>query len=112
MRNQPSMFDDMRLTLEDAIALSVAYALAGVALQHARLTKRHADQRHAAALRLLDRYRASDARLQTDVEQRERAIADLLDRLNAAAVANVAARRTLVLGMPRHRVDPRYINLN
>lgn len=99
-------------TTATVIALAAAYALAGVAIQHARLTRRQADQRHAAALRLLDNYRATNARLQTDVEQRERAIAGLLDRLNAATVANVAARRTLVLGMPRHRVDPRHINLN
>lgn len=99
-------------TTATVIALVAAYALAGVALQHARLTKRHADQRHAAAVRLLDNYRVTNASLQAAVERREQAIAGLLDRLNAAAVANVAARHTLVLGLPKHRIDPRRINLN
>lgn len=73
--------------------------------------RRYAEAKRALddAELLLDHYRASDARLKDCVRQRERAIADLLDRLNAA---NVAARRTLVLGMPRHRVDLRYINPN
>lgn len=76
--------------------------------------RRYAEAKRALddAELLLDHYRASDARLKDCVRQREQAIAGLLDRLNAATVANVAARRTLVLGMPRHRVDLRYINPN
>lgn len=100
-------------------ALATAYALAGAALRHAWQTRRQAQQarrdydlRVAAALRTLNEFQDANTRLQIAVQQREQAIAGLLDRLNTVAVANVAARRAPILELPVHRVDLHHFSPN
>lgn len=96
-------------TVATLFAIATAYALAGVAIQHARLTKRTCDQRLAAAERALAAEKATTNAALQAVEQRDRVIAALVARLN---VGSVTARKPFVLGLPVHRFDPRHINLN
>jgi hypothetical protein len=96
-------------TAATLFAIASAYALAGVAIQHARLTKRTCDQRLAAAGRALAAEKSTADSLQNAVEQRDRVIAVLVARLSVGAVT---ARKPFALGLPRHRLDPRHINLN
>ena len=98
-------------------ALSIIVAVAAV--RSARRARRQLERsehdyrlRVKAAVRTLDEFDAANRTLQKAVQQREQAIADLLNRLNAAAVERVVVQRMPMLGLPVNRVSPSKFNRN
>lgn len=98
-------------------ALSIVVAAAAVRSAHrARRQLERAEHdyrlRLKAAVRTLDEFDAANRTLQKAVQQREQAIADLLNRLNAATVERISVQRMPMLGLPVNRVSPNKFNRN
>ena len=94
-----------------AASLAVAY----IAVRQAAAARREADEHRSRAnalARALLEAQAANNRLSNEVRSRERAIGELLDRMNRTAVAAVAAQRIPKLGLPIHRVDPQRFSRN
>lgn len=101
------------------IIAAVSIVVAAAAVHSARRARRQLDRaerdyclRVKAAVRTLDEFGAANRKLQKAVQQREQAIADLLNRLNAAAVERVVVQRMPMLGLPVNRVSPSKFNRN